>query len=179
MKRVMIVGVPGSGKSTLAVALGKKTGLPVYHMDKIQFRPGWVQRTMAEKDRMSHEVHMEDAWIFEGGHSNTYAERVARADTFIWLDVPVARRLFRVLKRSIRYHGQSRPDLTEGCPEVFDRQTLDFLSYIWRTRHSARLKLEKIYQAPPDHLTVLRIATIGEVEAFLSGLPDRVHASQR
>lgn len=40
MKRVMITGGPGSGKSMLAAALGEKTGLPVYHMDKIHYRPG-------------------------------------------------------------------------------------------------------------------------------------------
>ncbi|MEP4274855.1 MAG: DNA topology modulation protein FlaR, partial [Roseibium sp.] len=124
MKRVMIVGGPGSGKSTLAIMLGAKTGLPVHHMDKIHYRPGWVERTRAEKDKLSREVHATDRWIFEGGHSSTYADRVARADTFIWLDVPVGRRMFRVLKRSLQYRGQTRPDLQDGCPEQFNRQTL-------------------------------------------------------
>ncbi|WP_367279116.1 AAA family ATPase [uncultured Roseibium sp.] len=138
MKRVMIVGAPGSGKSTLARALGEKTGLPVHHMDKIHYRPGWVPRTKAEKDRLTHEVHVQDRWILEGGHSNTYGERLARADTFIWLDMPVGRRLVRVLRRSVKYYGQSRPDLPDGCVEPFNLQTLEFFYFIWQTRHSAR-----------------------------------------
>ena len=81
MKRVMIVGGPGSGKSTLARKLGARTGLPVYHMDHIHWMPGWVERPGHDKDRMTHEIHMKDVWIFEGGHSRTYQERFARADT--------------------------------------------------------------------------------------------------
>ncbi|QFT00272.1 topology modulation protein [Labrenzia sp. THAF191b] len=168
MKRVMIVGGPGSGKSTLAVALGRKTGLPVYHMDKIHYRSGWNERSREEKDRLTHEVHLKDVWIFEGGHSSTYAERVERADTFIWLDVPVTRRIFRVLKRSVKYNGQSRPDLAEGCPEQFNWQTVEFLRFIWRTRQSARAKLEHIYREPPDHLKVYRFSTLAEIDDFLA-----------
>lgn len=152
----------------LASALGEKTGLPVYHMDKIHYRPGWVERSRADKDRMTHEVHMKDRWIFEGGHSSTYAERVARADTFVWLDVPVGLRMIRVLRRSVRYYGQSRPDLPEGCPERFNWQTVDFLKFIWRTRHSARTKLEAIYRAPPPHLAVHRLTSLDDVRSFLA-----------
>ena len=172
MKRVMIVGGPGSGKSVLAAALGKKTGLPVFHMDKIHWLPDWVERTREEKDRMTHEVHMKYSWIFEGGHSSTYAERVGRADTFLWLDVPVGRRIYRVLKRSLRYYGQSRPDLPEGCPERFNRQTVEFVRFIWRTRHSARAKLEAIYRDPPSHLKVHRLETFTDVRRYLDGLQD-------
>ncbi|WP_269582494.1 DNA topology modulation protein FlaR [Roseibium sp. Sym1] len=170
MKRVMIVGGPGSGKSMLATALGEKTGLPVFHMDKIHWCSGWVERPRAEKDRLTHEVHIQDHWIFEGGHSGTYAERVARADTFVWLDVPVGLRLFRVLRRSMKHYGRTRPDLPDGCPERFNLQTVDFLHFIWRTRNSARDKLEAVYRTPPAHLAVYRLTTLAEVRSFLASL---------
>jgi len=172
MKRVMIAGGPGSGKSMLAAALGEKTGLPVFHMDKIHYRPGWVERSKADKDQLTHEIHIQDRWIFEGGHSSTFAERIARADTFIWLDVPVGLRIARVLKRSVRYYGRSRPDLPDGCPERFNWQTVAFLRFIWRTRHSARDKLKAVYQAPPAHLTVHRLTSLDEVRSFLAHLDE-------
>jgi len=174
MKRVMIAGGPGSGKSVLAAALGDKTGLPVYHMDKIHYRPGWVERSRAEKDRLTGEVHARDRWIFEGGHSSTYAERIARADTFIWLDVPVGLRMVRVLRRSFRYYGRTRPDLPDGCPERFNLQTVGFLRFIWRTRHSARAKLEAVYRDPPAHLTVHRLETLKDVGRYLESVPGRI-----
>jgi len=173
MKRVMIVGGPGSGKSTLARRLGDLTGLPVFHMDKIHWCSGWVERARADKDHMTHDVHIQDRWIFEGGHSRTYPERVARADTFVWLDVPVGLRIFRVLKRLVVNYGKTRPDLADGCPERFDLQTIEFLRFIWRTRHTARAKLLAIHQDPPQHLRVYRLRTRVEFDAFLKACAER------
>lgn len=45
MERVTIVGPSGSGKSTLAKRLGKRFGLPVFHMDQLFFDPGWVEKS--------------------------------------------------------------------------------------------------------------------------------------
>ena len=108
--------------------------------------------------------------FFEGGHSRTYDDRVARADTFIWLDFPLALRMWRVLHRSFKYHGQSRPDLPENCPEQFNAETLRFLAFIWRTRKSSREKLAAIAGNPPPHLTVYCLHTIQDVNVFLNGL---------
>ena len=147
MKRVMIVGQPGSGKSTLARAMGDATGLPVYHMDMIHWKPGWEERPLAEKIPMAHAIEAKSNWIFEGGLSSTYQNRLSRADTLIVLDLPLLLRAWRVFWRTLPQHGQSRPDLPANCPERFDRE---FWSYIWRTRKSGRARvLEFMAQAGP------------------------------
>lgn len=170
MKRVMIVGGPGSGKSTLARRLAKLTHLPIYHMDKIHWKSGWVERNRDEKDHLTHQVHMLEEWIFEGGHSRTYSERIERADTFIWLDLPLGLRVWRVLLRSWQYRGRTRPDLPKGCPERFNRQTVDFLKFIWTTRHSSRRKLEAIYKNPPAHLNVYRFTSTQQLDLLMQRL---------
>ncbi|MDX8354683.1 AAA family ATPase [Cognatiyoonia sp. IB215182] len=175
MQRVMICGGPGSGKSTLARILGELTGLPVFHMDQIHWKSGWVERSTDEKSTMCHAVHMQDEWIFEGGHSRTYAERVARADTFVWLDLPVVLRQWRVFRRTLQGYGQSRPDLPDGCPERFNKETLEFWRFIWRTRHTARAKLAAI-AANPGHLTVHHLQTRSQVAAFIANLPGKAEA---
>lgn len=167
MQRVMIVGGPGSGKSTLARLLGDRTGLPVFHMDHIHWKSGWVERPADEKTRMAEEVHRRESWIFEGGHSRTYAARVARADTMIWLDIPVGLRLWRVIRRMLVTYGQSRPDLPDGCPERFSRETFEFVAFIWRTRRTARAKLKAIADNPPPNLTVHHLGSLGDVRHFL------------
>lgn len=170
MQRVMINGGPGSGKSTLARIMGERTGLPVHHMDKIHWKPGWTPRPGAEKIPLIRDIIAQDAWIFEGGHSTTYAERMARADTLIWLDLPIGLRYFRVIWRTIRDHGRTRPDMAPDCPEGFHGETLEFWRFIWRTRHSARNKLaEEIAKA--RHLTVHHLQSRSQVSAFIASLP--------
>ena len=43
MKRVAIFGNAGGGKSRLARELAAITGLPLYVIDKIRFRPGGIE----------------------------------------------------------------------------------------------------------------------------------------
>ncbi len=163
-KRIMIIGQPGSGKSTLARALGKVLDLPVVHIDRIHWKSGWIERTGAEKDVMCAEVHSRDRWIFEGGRSQTWAERLDRADTLIWLDFPLLVRAWRVLKRRVEYHGTSRPDLPSGCPEKID---LEFVNFIWRTRKTGRRRMLAFFDAVPAEKEKYKLNNRYEVEAFL------------
>lgn len=166
MKRVAVLGGPGSGKSTIAIALGQKTGLPVYHMDQIHWCSGWVPRETEDKDRMTCEVHARERWIFEGGHSRTMPERLARADTVFWLDLPVGLRYWRVFKRWLTYRGDTRPDLPAGCPERLD---WEFLSYIWTSRVRTRARIERLL-AEQRHLQVYHLTRPAAVAQCLAAI---------
>jgi len=48
MERVAIVGPGGAGKSTFARSLGERTGLPVFHLDRFYWKPGWVETPREE-----------------------------------------------------------------------------------------------------------------------------------
>lgn len=127
MQRILVIGSPGAGKSTLAHALATRTGLPLYHMDKIHWLPGWVERDRAEGLAEVRQVLAQDRWIIDGNYGSSLPIRIERADTVIWLDYPTWRCLGRALKRWWTYRGQARPDMTEGCPERLD---LEFFHYI-------------------------------------------------
>ena len=167
MRRVTIIGQPGSGKSTLARALGERIYLPVHHMDHIHWKSGWQARTQEEKARLVDQIIARDAWIFEGNNTATSARRLSRSDTLIWLDLPILLRLFRVTQRSLRYFGQARPDLPEGCREQLDPE---FFRYIWRTRTSGRTKLRAVFDSAPEYVTRIRLASAGAVLGYLEGL---------
>ncbi|SDE39114.1 Adenylate kinase [Salipiger thiooxidans] len=168
MKRVMIVGQPGAGKSTLARQLGARTGLPVVHIDHIHWTPGWVEREREEKFAMMRAAERKESWIIEGGLSATWDTRLARADTVIVLDLPLALRLWRLLKRRVEFAGgQTRPDLPDNCPERFDAE---FLKWVWDTRHSNRVRNRAVAdQAGPGVRTVV-LTSPRAVQRFLRDL---------
>lgn len=171
MQRVMIIGQPGSGKSTLARTLGEITHLPVVHIDHIHWKAGWVERSGSEKDALCAEVHARESWIFEGGRSSTWPERLSRADTLIWLDFSLPVRMRRVLWRTLRYWGRNRPDLPDGCPEQF---SWEFMRWIWDTRSSSRLMMQQLYNSVPPKKPKYRFASARDVKDFLSDLRQAV-----
>ena len=169
MKRIMIVGQPGSGKSTLARKLGSLLKLPVVHIDHIHWEAGWIERSGPEKDRLCSEVHARDTWIFEGGRSPTWGERLERADTLIWLDIPLSIRAWRVFRRTLRHHGKTRPDLPDGCPEQFN---MEFVKWIWNTRKSARDKMRELYASAPEAKNKYQVQNKRQVDELIARLAE-------
>lgn len=169
MQRVMIVGQPGSGKSTLARKLGQRTGLPVVHIDTIHWQPGWVERSWDEKTRLCSEVEARDRWIFEGGHSATWANRIARADLLIWIDRSATLRFWRVLLRMLRHRGRPRPDLPENCPDLLTNLP-EFFRFMWRTKKSARAKMQQLVATAPSACRVICLRSNRDTRIFLGSI---------
>jgi len=167
MKRVMIVGQPGSGKSTLARELGERTGLPVTHVDHIHWQPGWIERPRPARVEMALAVERGPEWVFEGGLSDTYDHRLSRADTLIILDLPLWLRAWRVLRRTLRHYGRTRPDLPADCPERFDAE---FWRWIWDTRHTAAAKNRALIGQAGPGVSVHHLTGPRAVRRFLSTL---------
>ena len=135
MERIMIIGCGGSGKSTLARMLGEKTGLPVVHLDKLFWRPGWVSLSKEEFDQVHQEAINRERWIIDGNFDRTIPERLRRCDTVIYLDFSRLACLLGVVKRILTNYGKVRPDMGDGCPERFD---LEFLKWVWNFNRNKR-----------------------------------------
>ncbi len=164
----MIFGGSGSGKSTLARKIGEITGLPVIHIDPMYFRPGWVHRPKAETRALVLEATARETWVFEGNHHSTLPQRIARADTVIYLDLPTGLRMWRTLARVWRYRGRTRPDSAEGCPERFDFE-FHFKwvgGYRWRSRAGDVALMKNL----PPHATGVHLKSRGQVAAYIEAM---------
>ncbi|MEL6640377.1 MAG: AAA family ATPase [Pseudomonadota bacterium] len=164
MQRIMIIGGPGSGKSTLARQLGEKLGLPVTHIDQFQFQAGWVEVDPDTRDAQLRKVIAGPRWIIDGNYSSTAEDRMARADTLIWLDISIWRRLWRVALRTIKHYGKSRPDLPHGCPERF---SAEFIRYIIATRKTQRAKAAARFERMTRDAQAFQLRSARDVHSFL------------
>lgn len=168
MKRVMIFGGSGSGKSTLARKIGEITGLPVIHIDPMYYRPGWVQRPKVETRALVLEATAREAWVFDGNHHSTLEQRIARADTVIYLDLPTWLRLWRTLVRVWRYRGRTRPDMAEGCPERFDFEF--HFKWVGGYRWRSRAQDVALMQSLPPHATGVHLKSRSQVAEYLEAM---------
>lgn len=137
MERIVIIGCGGAGKSTLARQLGEKLDIPVVHLDKLFWRPDWVQVSREEFDKLHREALAREKWILDGNFDRTMEERIQRSDTVIYLDFSRFACLMGVCKRVLTTYGKVRPDMGEGCPERID---WEFLKWVWDFNKNKREK---------------------------------------
>lgn len=168
MQRISVLGGPGSGKTTLARALGQRLGLPVVHLDMLFWRPGWVESDRDELAARVAAITARKAWVIEGNYASTWPSRLAHGDSFILLDMPTPLRLWRVVRRSLRHWGQTRPDLPEGCPEQLD---LAFLRFSLRYRGEPRGRALALLAQAAETQDCHRLRSVAEVRRFLAALP--------
>ena len=166
MERIMIIGCGGSGKSTLARQLGEKTGLPVVHLDKLFWRPGWVNITREEFDVVHNAAIEEKKWILDGNFDRTMEPRIRRCDTVVYLDFSRIACLCGVMKRILTTYGKVRPDMGDGCPERFD---LAFLQWVWNFNKNKREKNYRLLEQYGDKRIYI-LKNRKQVKEFLESL---------
>ena len=161
-KRIMVLGSAGSGKSTLAIRLGELTGLPVIHLDRLFWNPGWVETPNDEMEQKMIAAASGESWIIDGNYTRAFDYRIERADSIIFIDFSRYFCIYRVLKRRIQNRGKTRYDLAEGCIEKID---WEFLKWIWNyPKRSRKNTLEKIYSSGK---AVYHLKTRKAVKLFL------------
>jgi len=144
MERILIIGCGGAGKSTLARQLGEKLDLPVVHLDKLFWKPGWVESAKEEIDEKILAELEKPQWIIDGNYNRTMPQRIQYCDTIIYLDFSRLACLLGVLKRVLTTYGKVRPDMGEGCPERID---FEFLKWVWNFNKD---KQERYYRMLND-----------------------------
>ena len=78
MERIVIIGCGGAGKSTLARQLGEKLNIPVVHLDKLWWKPNWVESSREEFDAKLARELAKPRWIMDGNFNRPKPERIAR-----------------------------------------------------------------------------------------------------
>ncbi len=102
--KIHIIGSVGSGKTTLARELSSQLNIPYYELDNVVWRrtkSGDVRNTPKERDEQLNNIVHSNAWIIEGAHHKWVPQSFQEADLIIFLDVGVAKRRARIIKRFV------------------------------------------------------------------------------
>ena len=140
--RICILGPSNSGKSTLAVAIARKRGMKVVHLDQLHHIPGtdWQPRPADEFRALHDEAIAGEQWVMEGNYSAYMPQRFSRATGLILLDVSTPVSLFRYVRRTL-FEG-SRAGALEGG---HDSMKWNMIHYIAVTTPKNRRRYVEIY----------------------------------
>jgi adenylate kinase family enzyme len=169
LKRVAIIGCGGSGKSFLARKLGRRTGLPVVHLDALYWNAQWKPQPSDAWEAKVRQLVNEDAWIIDGNYGGTMDIRLAAADTIIFLDVPTHICLRRILLRRIKAAAGRRRNDIPGR----ERLTWEFVRWVLGYRKTRRPAVIKRLATldPEARVVILRSKRAGR--KFVESLPPR------
>ncbi len=172
LERIAIVGCSGAGKSTFARAIGARLGLPVVHLDRLFWKPGWRESEPAAFRDAVDAVASGERWVTDGNFTSASALRFSRAQAIVWITRPRAVCLWRAVRRSALAFGRTRADLAPGCPERFD---LAFYRYIWSWETATRPRLEAAIAEQGGAAHLVRLNSDLATTAFLKTPEKFIH----
>jgi adenylate kinase family enzyme len=168
--RIAVMGTTCSGKSTLARALAERLDVPYLELDALYWGAGWAKPETEDFRRRVEPFVSEEAWVVDGNYTSTLGDLVLRrADTVVWLDLPLPRILWRVSRRTIG-RVVRRTELWSGNRETwrnafFSRESL----FVWavQTHGRFRLRLPARLAADFPHIRLVRLGSPRAIRRWL------------
>jgi adenylate kinase family enzyme len=171
--RIAVMGTTCSGKSTLARALAERLDVPYLELDALYWGAGWAKPETEDFRRRVEPFVSEEAWVVDGNYTSTLGDLVLRrADTVVWLDLPLPRILWRVSRRTIG-RVVRRTELWSGNRETwrnafFSRESL----FVWAVQTHGRFRRRLPARLATDfsHIRLVRLRSPREIRRWLERL---------
>lgn len=174
MKKVAIFGNAGGGKSTLSRQLSEMTGLPLYTLDKIKYRPGGIAVSEKEYEQAHQTILDADRWIIDGfGSLETLWPRLDQADTLIYVDLPLWLHFWWVTKRWLT--GYFHPPM--GWPEKSPLFKSSMSSYqvLWLCHQRLTPRYRQYVETARSTRQVYHLRSPQQVRQFLAEIQQKLN----
>lgn len=106
MKKVAVFGKPANGKSTLSKKLALATGIKLYALDSILYKPNGEEVSRKIYEGIHERVISSEEWIIEGfgplNSMDSFNKRLEAADTLIYIELPYFLTYWLVTKRFLK-----------------------------------------------------------------------------
>jgi adenylate kinase family enzyme len=173
-RRILVAGTSGVGKTTLAARISSVLGVPHTEIDALFHGPDWTPRDSFVADVEAFTA--EPAWVTEWQYGVVRETLLARADTMVWLDLPLPVAFGRLVRRTVRRRLR-REELWNGNVEP------TLWSILWDRDHIIRWGMRtalKTRRGIPDvarsaqRLRIVRLGSQSDVDEFLRRLVDSI-----
>jgi adenylate kinase family enzyme len=169
MKRVAVFGNAGGGKSTLAKRLAELTRLPLYPLDMIQFRAGGGAVPHQEYLKAHADLLCRDEWIIDGfGCVASAWERFSRADTLVYIDLPLITHHWFVTKRLIKGLFATPKGWPDNSP--IWSSTMNSYKVLWPCHRGLTPRYRQLVADAAASKRVHHLKSPAEMTAFLDAI---------
>ena len=170
MRRIAITSSSSSnGKSTVGRKAAERLGVPYTELDALHHGPNWTEATAEELRAKVEPLVAQDGWVIDGGYTHKIGFMVFdRADTVVWLDLPMRVWFPRLIRRTYR-RIRHNEELWNG-----NRESVRGALFGWDAlipfSVRAHFRRRREYPVQLAHLPVLRLRSQDEVDAWLETL---------
>jgi adenylate kinase family enzyme len=181
MRRVSVVGGSCSGKTTFARALARVLDVPFVELDALNWEANWTMADVTTFQERIRAAIAGDAWVVDGNYGGRGARDIVwpRADTVVWLDLPLPVTLLRMWRRTTD-RIRRREKLWGGNEETirntfFSRESL----FVWAlTTHRRRRRnfVELMARREFAHITFHRLGSGPAADRWLEAQRDAAAA---
>jgi adenylate kinase family enzyme len=167
VRRVAVTAsASGNGKTTVGRALAERLGVPFVELDSIVHGPGWTEIPDDELRSILEPILAGERWVVDGGYRRKIGNLVlARADTVVWLDLPVHVWLPRLVRRTVQRIG-SHEELWNGNRETWRDAFWGRESLVWYALR-AHFDRRRRYPVELADYPVVRLRTQAEIDRFV------------
>jgi adenylate kinase family enzyme len=112
---------------------------------------GWSSLTAERWIERHRELVAGERWVIDGMKLGVLPDRLASADTVIYLDVSTWACLSGIVRRRLRFRGQLRPVLG-----VYDRINWEFVRWVWSFRRRRRPRILELLAGYDGTVIIVR-----------------------
>jgi adenylate kinase family enzyme len=167
VRRVAIVAsASGNGKTTFGRELARRLDVQFVEMDALVHGPGWVETADDELRARVEPILDGDGWVVDNAYRRKLGDLILeRADTVVWLDLPLRVWVPRLLRRTVRR--------LRGREEIWNENRESLRTAFWGREslfgYAFRMHFERRRRYPTElaPYDVVRLRTPREVERFL------------
>jgi adenylate kinase family enzyme len=169
MRRVAVFGNAGGGKSTLAKRLAEITGLPFHPLDLIQYKPGGGEVPREQYLEAHAELLGRNEWIMDGfGCVASAWERFAKADTLVYVDLPLATHYWWVTQRLAKGLFANPEGWPANSPIWVS--TINGYKVLWRCHRRLTPRYRQVVADAASSKRVYHLRSPREIRAFLNAV---------